>query len=1152
MSLTIKNLTLALAFVPVMGAFAQGEDPKLTGTLIGSPGTEGHELECAMDGDNDTNFYSYNSLSEAQRHAGDNGSFRNNWIPFAGLDLGTQHVITKVRLQTPVDGVDMAVLGVFQGANNADFTDAVPLFIIPERIEGGLYEATVSCSKGFRYVRFVGSSVKNSVSELRCSISELAFFGHEGEGDDGHYYQLTNLPTVVINTTPDNPSQPWLLPQAWDKEDDIASNVIFIADNAINLQATATTRERGNNSRQYAKKPMRIKFDAKQKPMDATAIAKKWTLINSGPDNTLMRNALAFEVSRRVGMEYVPYCREVDVVYNGEYKGTYQFCDQVELAAGRIEGDELKAKNTGAEEITGAYHCEIDYYANQEAAGCWFEIPNGFGVTIKSPDLEGDDENPGPTVPEQYNYIKDYWTKAFRAADQNTPNRLDFIDGWKGFFDEDSWYRYVITEEIVGNRDASTSIHTVKRRNDPKIRVACVWDHDKAFGNGDANDNILAGSSFKEGNSAGACQGMVRWMTRTTTNSDTAPYDKGVSNLWNYLRNTPSTGVSSESLGAWIETKREEYRASANLNFKRWGLNDAIAQEEKASYDAAVNHLKSWVQTRITNIESDVTNLIGRDETITTYPVPETYGPTDNLALYKHATATTANNVFPPFMAIDGIENTVNNWWQNSIPMIAADTEGVKLQNFTVDLGNTYKVNKVVVYWRDIEAGKVYDIQLSNDGEHYLTVKSETAGNELPIPEEKIYRMGEYTLDNYYNARYVRVQGLEPANMGAGYTICELMVYGKDDAEAQEIPANASDAVNHEYDIPDPTESLAYGKTAVATSAEGDNVASNVCDGSMGTRWATGSRQEETSEEDFKASNITIDLGDYHYITTIYTYWETAFGKDYDLQVSVDGETFTTVKEVRNGTIGSNHHDLDTPMTGRYVRMQGVTPDGAYGYSLWELLVYGEPMQEVTIGKAGYATTVLTHPADLSKTALLAGDEDAKVFRVSSIDDSGAFPQARLTTDGVAEAPTGEALVVRGNTGTYRLWRLYEEPDALADNLLKASDGNVYGNQSTIYAMASKNGGVGFYLVANGVQIYSGKAYLEIPVSASAKGVDYIPFDFTENVTNTIYNLTIDNLQFNDNAIYDLSGRKIANGKLSNGQMPKGIYIINGKKMVVR
>ena len=43
-----------------------------------------------------------------------------------------------------------------------------------------------------------------------------------------------------------------------------------------------------------------------------------------------------------------------------------------------------------------------------------------------------------------------------------------------------------------------------------------------------------------------------------------------------------------------------------------------------------------------------------------------------------------------------------------------------------------------------------------------------------------------------------------------------------------------------------------------------------------------------------------------------------------------------------------------------------------------------------------------------------------------------------------------------------------------------------------------------------------------------------------------------DNINFNDDAIYDLMGRKIEDGKLSNCKLPKGIYIVSGKKMVVK
>ena len=53
--------------------------------------------------------------------------------------------------------------------------------------------ADVNVSRGFRYVRYVGGSGSY------CYVAELKFYGHQGEGDDSQFYQITNLPTLSIH-----------------------------------------------------------------------------------------------------------------------------------------------------------------------------------------------------------------------------------------------------------------------------------------------------------------------------------------------------------------------------------------------------------------------------------------------------------------------------------------------------------------------------------------------------------------------------------------------------------------------------------------------------------------------------------------------------------------------------------------------------------------------------------------------------------------------------------------------------------------------------------------------------------------------------------------------------------------------------------------
>ena len=288
---------------------------------------------------------------------GDLNTFFASWersYTWTGLDLGEAHVITRVGWSPRNDGQGekRVLLGVFEGANREDFMDALPLYVVPENGKiGTMSYADVQCSRGFRYVRYVGPS------DARCNIAELEFYGHPGAGDDSHLYQVTNLPTVSIHTL--NGEIPY------DKEHNIVSQLTIISDNGTQLLSEpGSTRERGNASRTFPKKPWRIKFDTKQRVLDAPAKAKKWTLINNYGDKTLMRNLLAFELSRRMGMAYTPYGTAVDVLLNGEYKGCYQLCDQVEINKNRVDITEMTPEDNQGGALTGGYLIEVDAYAN--------------------------------------------------------------------------------------------------------------------------------------------------------------------------------------------------------------------------------------------------------------------------------------------------------------------------------------------------------------------------------------------------------------------------------------------------------------------------------------------------------------------------------------------------------------------------------------------------------------------------------------------------------------------------------------------------------------------------------------------------------------------------------------------------------------------
>jgi hypothetical protein len=94
------------------------------------------------------------------------------------------------------------------------------------------------------------------------------------------------------------------------------------------------------------------------------------------------------------------------------------------------------------------------------------------------------------------------------------------------------------------------------------------------------------------------------------------------------------------------------------------------------------------------------------------------------------------------------------------------------------------------------------------------------------------------------------------------------------------------------------------------------------------TRW---------SSWDKNANWIAADLGSAMTVKRVYLVWETAYGKDYDIQVSDDSVKWTAGKEVRGGNGQADVVDLDAH--GRYIQMMGINGGSTYGYSLYEFTI---------------------------------------------------------------------------------------------------------------------------------------------------------------------------------------------------------------------
>jgi len=128
------------------------------------------------------------------------------------------------------------------------------------------------------------------------------------------------------------------------------------------------------------------------------------------------------------------------------------------------------------------------------------------------------------------------------------------------------------------------------------------------------------------------------------------------------------------------------------------------------------------------------------------------------------------------------------------------------------------------------------------------------------------------------------------------------------------------------------TTNVALNQPTSASSEQSASFpASAATDGNLGTRWSSAFSDPQWLET---------DLGSVRNVCQVTLDWEAAYAKAFQIQVSSDNSTWTTIYSTTTGTGGDQ--TLSVSGTGRYIRMYGTARATQYGYSLWEFQVFTE------------------------------------------------------------------------------------------------------------------------------------------------------------------------------------------------------------------
>ena len=258
----------------------------------------------------------------------------------------------------------------------------------------------------------------------------------------------------------------------------------------------------------------------------------------------------------------------------------------------------------------------------------------------------------------------------------------------------------------------------------------------------------------------------------------------------------------------------------------------------------------------------------------------------------------------------------------------------------------------------------------------------------------------------------------------------------------------------------------------------------------------------------------------------------TSFNVSADRQ---DGDTWT-VEPQADGTVKITNvlrekfiqYSTEHESYGAYTDEQGIKP------SLYV-------KNSIEVNEDGYATAYSDNAVILPEglqAAVITGVADGKLtidYRYNSGD----------------VIPAGTAVLVKGEAGAHDYNLATSDEQAVAGNLLKgaASDVATEGDGCLFYMLSydANHQNLGFYWAAKDGAAFTskaGKAYLALPQAASAGvtgyALDGAPVGIDQATTDAQTPV----------AIYTVDGRRVQ--QTDANDLPKGLYIVNGKKVIIK
>jgi hypothetical protein len=367
---------------------------------------------------------------------------------------------------------------------------------------------------------------------------------------------------------------------------------------AAELDTPIGIHVRGQSSRAFAKKQYAVELREEASDHDRAlsllGMPADADWVFSDPidmDRSLIRNAVCFEISNRIG-RYAPRTRfaEAFLVDDGgsvrlaKYLGFYTVIEKIKRGRERVDIDKLEETEVEPPDVTGGYIVSIDKGAASFAV-------DGQPFQFVYPDADVmDDDARAPQRDYMQGYLVDN-AEALLAPDFENPESGSH---YSEYIDVDSFVDHNLINALTKNVDGLRISTFFYKDRDAKLFAGPVWDFDRSLGTTHDARATAARGWFLEGSDATNYFRQGPWLRLFADPAFKARYKA------RFLSLLDST-LSPEELTDLVDELAGQVGAAAQRDYERWQL-----QSDTGTHETEVAILRNFLVERAAWIQGEL------------------------------------------------------------------------------------------------------------------------------------------------------------------------------------------------------------------------------------------------------------------------------------------------------------------------------------------------------------------------------------------------------------------------------------------------------------------------------------------------------------------------------------------------------------------